>query len=209
MAEKTILSIFSVPFIKSTDMRSICVFCGSQTGVNPVYAQAARELGILMARKNIALVYGGGGIGLMGALADSILGNGGTAIGVIPRFLSDQELGHTRLSELILVDSMHQRKQKMAELADAFVALPGGFGTLEELCEILTWRQLKLLNKPVLILNINGFFDHFDFLLNHMVREGFLDKSQKSIFQIRETPGDLFEAIRWPLNIDGHAIGRI
>jgi uncharacterized protein (TIGR00730 family) len=169
-------------------MRSICVFCGSQVGNNPRYANAAKNLGALLVKNNIKLIFGGGGIGLMGILADAVMAHGGKAIGVIPRFLSDRELGHTQLSELIMVESMHQRKQKMAELADGFLALPGGFGTLEELCEILTWRQLKLVEKPIGILNIGGFFNHLDFLLDHMIEEGFLTKGHKNLLLIEEDP---------------------
>lgn len=177
-------------------MKSICVFCGSQKGKISVYAQAAKEFGSLLAKENIDLVFGGGGIGLMGVLADAVMENHGTAIGVIPRFLSDRELGHGKISELILVESMHQRKQKMAELADGFVAMPGGFGTLEELCEILTWRQLKLIEKPIGVLNVNGFFDHFDKQLEFMIGEGFLGKEHKNLFILEEDPNKMIQAFR-------------
>lgn len=172
-------------------MKKLCVFCGSSVGNDPVFASAARELGKLMAQHNIGLIYGGGGIGLMGEIADAIMSNGGHVVGVIPRFLADKELGHQQISELILTDSMHQRKQKMAELADGFIALPGGFGTLEELCEILTWVQLAIIEKPVAILNTNGFFDHLLSLFEHMVGNGFLKKNNQDILMKANTPSEI------------------
>jgi uncharacterized protein (TIGR00730 family) len=192
-------------------MNSICVFCGSQTGTNPAYAETARKLGRLLAKEKISLVFGGGGIGLMGILADAVMQNGGHAIGVIPRFLSERELGHNKLSELLLVDTMHQRKQKMAELADGFLALPGGFGTLEELCEILTWRQLKLIEKPIGVVNSNGFFNHFHALLDKMVEEGFLATDHKNLLFIDEDPLKLIESFRISTSLNvvkGNAIDK-
>jgi len=162
-------------------MKRICVFCGSSEGANVAYKSKAVALGRLMAQNKIELVYGGGGIGLMGVIANAVMTNGGTVIGVIPRFLADRELGHQEISELILTDSMHQRKQKMAELADGFIALPGGFGTLEELCEILTWVQLSIIEKPVAILNTNGYFDNLIALFEHMTKERFLKESNKNL----------------------------
>jgi uncharacterized protein (TIGR00730 family) len=177
-------------------------------GNSPRYAKAARDLGALLVKNNIKLIFGGGGIGLMGILADAVLEHGGKAIGVIPRFLSDRELGHTRLSELIMVESMHQRKQKMAELADGFLALPGGFGTLEELCEILTWRQLKLVEKPIGILNVNGFFNHLDFFLDHMIKEGFLSEGHKELLLFEEDPTVLINTLLKFTHGDTHAIDK-
>ena len=176
-------------------MNKICVFCGSKKGVDPSYKDMTRELGKIMAINDITLIYGGGGIGLMGILADEILKHNGKVIGVIPRFLSDKELGHKQISELILVDSMHERKQHMAELADAFIALPGGFGTLEELCEILTWRQLKLIRKPVGILNEKGFFNHLLSLFDHMIAEGFLKKEYKDLLITEQSPQQLISKL--------------
>jgi uncharacterized protein (TIGR00730 family) len=172
------------------------VFCGSQTGVDPVYKDMAHRLGVLLASKGISLIFGGGGIGLMGVLADSVMEHGGKAIGVIPRFLSDRELGHTRLSELIMVESMHERKQKMAQLADGFLALPGGFGTLEELCEILTWRQLNIVDKPIGVLNVKGFFNHLDNLLNHMIKEEFINEDHKKLLMIEDDAEVLLNAFQ-------------
>jgi uncharacterized protein (TIGR00730 family) len=175
--------------------KSICVFCGSGTGTNPIYQNAARQLGRLMAKYNITLVYGGGSIGLMGILADEIMGQNGKVTGVIPKFLYDLEVGHDGVSELIIVDSMHQRKEKMAELANAFLALPGGIGTLEEMSEILTWIQLKLIDKPIGLLNINGFYDHFLSQLDIMVKESFLSKTSRNILYSTHSPEKILEML--------------
>ena len=137
---------------------NVCVFCGSSTGEEVAYADAARELGQLLARSNHSLVYGGGNIGLMGLIADSTLAFGGKVIGVIPDFLMKREVGHRGLSELLVVNSMHERKKKMADLSDVFIAMAGGWGTLDELAEILTWRQLGLIHQPIGLLNTNSFF---------------------------------------------------
>lgn len=153
-------------------IKSIAVFCGAGLGVNPIYKDVAIELGLYLANNNIQLIYGGGNIGLMGVIADAVIGANGEAIGVIPDFLLQREVGHKGLSELIVVDTMHQRKQKMCELADAFITMPGGFGSMDELFEILTWKQLALHNKPVGILNVNGYYD---FLLQHI---NFMNKEQ-------------------------------
>ncbi len=155
-------------------MESLCVFCGSSSGYHPAYEKAASELGKWLAEENLTLVYGGGSVGLMGVLANSVMEHGGRVIGIIPKFLYDLEVGHDGVSELIIVESMHERKQKMAELANGFIAMPGGIGTLEELFEIFTWSQLALIKKPVALLDINDFYKN---LINHlqtMVREGFL-----------------------------------
>ncbi len=156
-------------------MKSVCVFCGSSTGNHPDYQKAARDLGNTLAEENIRLIYGGGSIGLMGILAETVLERGGKVTGVIPKFLYDLEVGLDMVTELIIVDSMHERKQKMAELAHGFVALPGGIGTLEELFEVFTWSQLKLIRKPVAIFNINNYFDNIIAQLDHMAAEGFID----------------------------------
>jgi uncharacterized protein (TIGR00730 family) len=161
---------------------NICVFCGSASGRNPVYARAAENFGRLLAEASHRLVYGGGNVGLMGVVADSVLKHGGQVTGVIPGFLEQREVAHRGLTTLEIVTSMHQRKQRMAELSQAFVALPGGWGTLEELAEILTWKQLGLISHPVAILNVNGFFDSLYHQLQHMVEEGFLqEKNFKSL----------------------------
>jgi len=155
-------------------MQSICVFCGSSMGVHPIYKKTAEDLGRMIASENLTLVYGGGSIGLMGVLANTVMENGGEVIGVIPRFLYEKEVGLDSVTQLIIVDSMHERKQKMAELSNAFIAMPGGIGTMEELFEIFTWSQLALIKKPVAILNINHFYDEVITFINKMVQEGFL-----------------------------------
>lgn len=158
-------------------MQSICVFCGSAEGNDPSFVNQGALLGRLLAQRNIKLVYGGSQLGVMGAVANSCLTSGGSVVGVIPNFLASKEIAHTGLSELIRVESMHERKTKMSQLAEGFVALPGGYGTMEELCEILTWRQLGLVSAPVGILNTNGYYDALRQLFAHMVVQGLLKKS--------------------------------
>ncbi|HXH93381.1 MAG TPA: TIGR00730 family Rossman fold protein [Thermoanaerobaculia bacterium] len=155
-------------------MRSLCVFCGSSAGNDPRFAQAASELGALLAKEGITLVYGGGHVGLMGILADAVLANGGKVIGVIPRALWDREVGHRNLTELRVVETMHERKALMASLADAFVALPGGLGTLEEIFEVWTWSQLGIHDKPVGFLDVDGFYAPLLAFLDHGVDAGFV-----------------------------------
>lgn len=155
-------------------IKRLCVFCGSNVGVRPEYSQAAVELGRQLAAAGMALVYGGGCVGLMGALADSVLAAGGEAIGVIPQALVDKEIAHTGLTNLHVVKSMHERKQLMADLADAFILLPGGFGSWEEFCEIVTWAQLGIHQKPCGILNVAGYYNALLALASHAVAEGFV-----------------------------------
>ena len=155
-------------------MKSICVFCGSSLGARPVYQQAATALGQTLVRRDLRLIYGGGNVGLMGVVADAVLAAGGAAIGVLPKFLAAKEVAHAGLTQLHLVDSMHDRKALMAELADGFIALPGGFGTLEEFCEILTWAQLGLHTKPQGLLNVAGYYDSLLHLFDQAVAEKFL-----------------------------------
>jgi uncharacterized protein (TIGR00730 family) len=155
------------------ELKRLCVFCGSSSGRNPVFAAAARELGALLAATGIELVYGGGNVGLMGELARAVLASGGRVIGVIPRELARQ-VSHAEISELILVDGMHERKQRMHQLSDGFVALPGGIGTLEELVEAFTWAQLGLHAKPVALLDTAGFYRELQDFLAKMVETGFL-----------------------------------
>lgn len=162
-------------------MHSIAVFCGSSPGRNPIYKEMAIELGRTFARRGITLVYGAGNIGLMGAMADAVLENGGKVIGSIPHFIKEKEVCHTGLTELHTVDSMHQRKQIMAELADGFITLPGGFGTLDELFEILTWKQLQLHAKPIGLLNWNGYYDHLIAHIGHMIEEGFIKPHHRDL----------------------------
>ncbi len=155
-------------------MKSVCVFCGSSMGFHPIYKKSAYNLGKQIAKENLSLIYGGGSVGLMGVLADAVMEYGGKVIGIIPRFLYEEEVGHDGVTELIIVDSMHERKQKMAELAHGFIAMPGGIGTMEELFEIFTWSQLALIKNPVALLNVNNFFDDIIHFLNKLVREGFI-----------------------------------
>jgi len=172
-------------------MKNICVFCGSSSGEKAIYSEKAKELGKLLALQGKRLIYGGGNVGLMGAIADEVLTNHGEVTGVIPHFLFDWEVGHEGLTELIKVDSMHERKLKMSELADGFIAMPGGFGTLEELGEILTWIQLSIIQKPVGILNINGYYDHLVTQMDHMVEEKFLKPSNRQMVQVSNDPQEL------------------
>jgi uncharacterized protein (TIGR00730 family) len=162
-------------------IRRICVFCGSNTGSDPLYVDAARGLGQLLAREGVALVYGGGSVGLMGEVADSVLGSGGEVIGVIPHALWAREVGHRGLTDLRIVETMHERKAMMADLADAFIALPGGLGTLEEIFEIWTWAQLGLHSKPLGFLDVNGFYAPLMQFLDRAVRERFLRDQHRAI----------------------------
>ena len=162
----------------ATPLRSLCVFCGSSPGVRPDYVQAAEGFGRLLAQRNIELVFGGGSVGMMGAVARSTLAAGGRATGVIPRALLRKEIAQTGLSHMHVVESMHERKALMAKLSDGFVALPGGFGTLEEFFEVLTWAQLGFHRKPVALLDVAGFYAPMITLLEHMSAEGFVRPSQ-------------------------------
>jgi uncharacterized protein (TIGR00730 family) len=164
-------------------LRAVCVFCGSSAPADPRYRDAARTLGALVARRSITLVYGGGTRGLMGELADAALGHGGRVIGVIPTGLFAREINHTGLTELHEVGSMHERKQLMYEKSDAFVALPGGLGTLEELAEIATWSQLGLHSKPVVLLDVDGFWDPLAAQLDRMVGAGFVKPANRGLIQ--------------------------
>ena len=155
-------------------LRSVCVFCGSQGGARPEYLECARALGTSLARRGIATVYGGGHIGMMGAVADAALAAGGRVVGVIPEHLMRPEVAHQELDELIVVDSMHTRKRTMAERSDAFIVLPGGYGTFEEMFEMLTWLQLQLHAKPVGVVNVVGYFDRLLDFLRHAADEGFI-----------------------------------
>jgi uncharacterized protein (TIGR00730 family) len=162
-------------------MEKVCVFCGSNAGNNPAYREAAENLAMELVERNITLVFGAGNIGLMGILADTVLQHGGKAIGVIPDFLKTKEVAHTGLSQLIVVKSMHERKQIMADLSDGFIAMPGGFGTLDELCEILTWAQLGLHGNPIGLLNVHNYFTGLVDMFDHMVDEGFLHPKNRAM----------------------------
>lgn len=174
---------------------NICVFCGSATGNLPLYAEITKQFGALMARNSHSLIYGGGKVGLMGVLADSILENQGQVIGVIPDFLMKREVGHLGLTQLEVVHTMHERKQRMANLANAFVALPGGWGTLDELAEILTWRQLGIITQPIALLNIDNFFNPLLGQMQRMVDDGFLNSSSLEKLIVRSKADDLLQAI--------------
>ena len=172
-------------------MKSIVVFCGSSDGYNECYREAAYALGSFLASRGTRVVYGGAKIGLMGALADGVLNNNGKITGVIPEFLKTKEVAHERLSELIIVNTMHERKLKMHELSDGIIALPGGWGTMEELFEMLTWGQLGLHRKPVGLLNVNGYYEALKALTDNMVSEGFLSEFVNSSLLISNSMEEL------------------
>src|SRR5215510_2640889 len=176
-------------------MNRICVFCGSSTGFNPVYQEAAQTLGVALVRSGIGLVYGGGNVGLMGTIADAVMKGGGQVTGVIPEALVERELAHGDVTELIVVRSMHERKAKMAELSNAFIAMPGGYGTFEEFCEIITWAQLGLHRKPCGILNVAGYYDPLMALFDHAVAEGFLRPANRALVIQESDPGRLLDAL--------------
>ena len=177
-------------------MERLCVFSGSSPGAHPDYVLAAQELGRALAERGIVLVYGGASVGLMGAVADATLDAGGEAVGVIPQALVDREIAHPGLSDLRVVGSMHERKALMADLADGFVALPGGMGTLDELFEILTWAQLGIHARPCGLLNIAGYFDPLIALLDHMVAERFLTVEHREMLIVEQRAEALLEAFR-------------
>ncbi|MFT8731691.1 MAG: TIGR00730 family Rossman fold protein [Acetobacter fabarum] len=176
-------------------MRRICVFCGSSAGRGPAYLHAAEQLGLLMARRGIGLVYGGASVGLMGAVANAVLAGGGQVTGVIPQALVAREVAHNGLEDLRIVGSMHERKALMADMSDAFIALPGGIGTLEELFEVWTWTQLGNHAKPCGVLNVNGFYSTLGTFLDHVVAEGFLKPAHRAILQVGQTPQDLLDRL--------------
>jgi uncharacterized protein (TIGR00730 family) len=184
-------------------VKSICVFCGSSSGSRPEYAAVARELGELLARRRIGVVFGGGHVGMMGQLADAALAARGTVVGVIPEHLMRPEVAHQRLDELIVVDSMHTRKRTMAERADAFVVLPGGFGTFEEMFEMVTWLQLRLHTKPVGVVNCLGYFDHLLAFLQHAADEGFIRPQHRGLLMVDSSPARLVERILDQTEDDG------
>ena len=169
-------------------MKRICVYCGSSQGARDDYAHSARKLAATLVRNDIELVYGGASKGIMGILADSVLAAGGRVQGVIPRALQDYEVAHEGLTELHIADSMHQRKSLMAELADGFIAMPGGYGTLEEIIEVLTWGQLQLHGKPCGLLNVGGYFDQLLAFLGHAEREGFLRAQHREMLLVEQDP---------------------
>jgi uncharacterized protein (TIGR00730 family) len=175
-------------------MDRICVFCGSNTGRNGKYVEAAVALGEALVERRLGLVYGGGWVGLMGQVANTVLAAGGQVVGVIPKALADLEVAHQGLTELHVVGSMHERKALMAELSRGFIALPGGFGTFEELCEVITWTQLGFHGKPCGILNIEGYFDPLLAMFDHATREGFIKPAHRELVQVEGQPGRLLDA---------------
>ncbi|CAC9975029.1 LOG family protein [Flavobacterium panici] len=177
-------------------MKKITVFCGSSFGTEEIYKEQAELLGKTLAKQNIGLVYGGANVGLMGAVADGALSENGTVIGVLPNFLRSKEIAHQGLTELILVESMHERKTKMNDLCDGVIALPGGFGTLEELFEMLTWAQLGLHKKPIAILNINGFYDSLLELLQTMSEKGLLKEANQKMLLVSDDIDDLLNQMK-------------
>ena len=172
---------------------ALCVYCGSRIGEHPEYAEQAQAFGAELARRGIALVYGGGNVGLMGIVADAVLAGGGKAIGVIPRQLVEREVAHQGLSELVVVDTMHQRKTRMFELADAFVALPGGFGTMDEMFEMLTWAQLGLHRYPCAFLDVRGYYRDLRSMVDHMASERFVRAEQRDSVWFGEDIAALFD----------------
>ena len=180
---------------KVVAVRRVCVYAGSNPGSDPAYADAARALASVLAERGIGLVYGGGNVGLMGVLADTALAAGGEVIGVMPQALVDREIGHRGLTELRVVGSMHERKALMAELSDAFVAVPGGIGTLEELIEVYTWSQLGIHDKPCGVLNVRGYYDALAAFLDHAVEEGFLRPQHRAVLSVAADPAELLDRL--------------
>jgi uncharacterized protein (TIGR00730 family) len=174
---------------------SLCVYCGSGVGVDSRHLEAARALGRLLAERRIRLVYGGARIGMMGALADAVLGAGGEVVGIIPGHLDKTELGHRGATELIVVDSMHRRKYMMFELSDAFAIMPGGLGTLDEAFEMLTWRKLGLHDKPVFLANIAGYWQSLLALIDHVIAQGFAGPDDRSLYRVVSSVEELVEAM--------------
>jgi|SRR5690606_36935204 len=176
-------------------IENLCVFCGSSRGASPHHAAAARELGALMVERGYGLVYGGGRIGLMGEIASAVLEADGEAVGVIPEALLKREVGHGALTRLEVVDSMHERKARMAELADGFIALPGGFGTFEEWFEIITWAQLGIHDKPCVLLNVEGYYDPLLELVARAVEEKFIRAEHRGLFAVADTPAKALDCV--------------
>lgn len=174
-------------------MKSISVFCGANFNGDPVLLKAIEDLADVFVEKEITLVFGGGRVGVMGLIADAVLVRGGRAIGVIPQFLMDKEVGHTGLTELIITENMHQRKQKMADISDGIITMPGGFGTMEEFFEVLTWLQLGLHNNPIGLLNVGGFYDPLLLQMDRMVDQKFLKPINRELVLSHDHPGSLVE----------------
>jgi uncharacterized protein (TIGR00730 family) len=185
--------------------KKVCVFCGSSAGNDPAYAAAARALGKALVERGLELVYGGGSIGLMGACADEVLSRKGRVTGVIPRTLFDREVGHRGLTEIHIVDTMHERKQLMADKADAFVVLPGGYGTLDETFEVLTWALLGIHEKPIVLVSTDGFWRPLVELVDHMVAAGFVKSDYRALVNVAATPDEALDLVqRWkpPVSVE-------
>lgn len=178
-----------------SDIHSLCVLCGSREGSDPAFQEATVRLGRLMARRGVRLVYGGGSIGLMGLIADSVLSAGGEVVGIIPEFLIRREVGHRRLSNMIVTDSMHDRKRRMFEMADAFVVLPGGLGTLDETFEIVTWKQIKLHAAPIIVLDVNGYWQPLKALIDATIDGAFAGADVRNLVSFVTTPEDVFKVL--------------
>lgn len=176
-------------------IRSLCVLCGSREGFDPVHREAASRLGELIAERNMRLVYGAGSIGLMGVIADAVLSAGGEVVGVIPDFLIRYEVGHRQLTDLVVTDSMHDRKRRMFEMADAFVVLPGGLGTLDETFELITWRQLRLHDSPIVILDVAGYWKPLLRLIDMVMATGFADPATAGLFTVARSPEEVLQQL--------------
>jgi len=177
-------------------MKRVCVFCGSNDGTKPRYREMAEAVAEELVRRRIGLIYGGGNVGLMSVVAGKVLRGNGEVQGVIPHFMVEKELARQDLSKLHIVGSMHERKALMADLSDGFLALPGGFGTLEEFCEMITWRQLHIHHKPCGLLNVDGFFNALIAFVDHQVQEGFVTPENRSLIQTSDNPADLFDLMQ-------------
>lgn len=177
-------------------MERVCVYCASSSKINPIYFETAEKLGKIFANNNTELIYGGGSVGLMGKLADTIMDAGGKVTGVIPRFMCEVEWQHNGISDLVITETMHERKEKMATLADAVVALPGGCGTIEELMEVITWKQLGIFNKPIVILNVNNYYSHLIAQLEQSIDEHFMIEKHREMWTVVTTAEDVLEAIK-------------
>ena len=186
-------------------MKRITVFCGSSSGTEEIYTEQATQLGETLAKRNIELIYGGAKVGLMGAVADGVLSQDGKVIGVLPNFLRSKEIAHPKLTELILVDTMHERKTKMNDLSDGVIALPGGFGTLDELFEMLTWGQLGLHKKPIAILNVDGYYDALITFVQIMTGKGLLKEVNQQMLLVSDTIDDLLEKME---NYEAPTVGK-
>jgi len=179
-----------------TSIRSLAVFCGSRVGVNPVYAAAGRTLGQGLARAGIRLVYGGGRIGIMGVVADAVLEANGQVLGVIPDFLAKWEVAHEKATEMVVTDTMHARKLRLYEESDAFLVMPGGLGTFDEAFEIITWRQLRLHDKPILLCNVAGWAEPLVRMINHAIEQGFADPASRALFEVLDGVDAVLERLR-------------